>query len=156
MNQIEQQFFGLLDMTHKVRDSVVGGIGAEDLGFAVEGSRSLGEVLQGLGDVEWQYTQSFKTMTQDFSLQAPDRDKVTSGQAAVEWLHGLDNEFKAALSALSDEDLAKPVDRGGWQMPVMANFHTYREAVLIVFGKLDIYLRALGKTLPEEWVAWVG
>jgi hypothetical protein len=41
-------------------------------------------------------------------------------------------------------------------MPVVANFHTYREAVLILFGKLDIYLRALGKDLPEEWIAWVG
>lgn len=156
MNQIEEQFFGLLDMTHGVRDQAIGAIGAGDLGFAVEGCQSLGELLQGLGDVEWQYTQSFKTMTQDFSLQAPGRDGVTSGEAAIDWLHGLDAELKGALSALSNEDLAKPIDRGGWQMPMMANFHTYREAVLIVFGKLDCYLRGLGKDLPEEWVAWVG
>ena len=156
MNQIETEFFGLLDMTHGVRDQAIGTIAAADLAFAVEGGRTLGELVQNLGDVEWQYSQSFKTMKQDFSLPAPDREKVTSGDAAVEWFHGLDVDLKAALSALSDEELAKPIDRGGWQMPVMVNFHTYREAVLILFGKLDIYLRALGKDLPEEWVAWVG
>ena len=156
MNQIEKEFFGLLDMTHGVRDQAIGTIATADLGFSIEGGRTLGELVQSLGDVEWQYTQSFKTMKQDFSLPAPGRENVTSGDAAIEWLHGLDTELKAALAALSDEDLGKPIDRGGWQMPAMANFHTYREAVLIAFGKLDVYLRALGKPLSEEWVAWVG
>jgi hypothetical protein len=156
MNKIEKDFFGLLDMTHKVRDEAIATVGAEDLEFRIEGCPTLGKVLTGFGDVETTYTESFKTFKQDFSLQAPGREEVTSGSAAVEWLHGLDAEFKAALSALSDDDLAKPVDRGGWQMPAEINFHTYREAVLIQFGKLDVYLRALGKTLPEEWVAWVG
>ncbi|MDH3260451.1 MAG: DinB family protein [Acidimicrobiia bacterium] len=156
MNQIEKEFFGLLDMTHEVRDDAIATIGAADLVFRIEGCKSLGEVLQDLGDIESMYTQSFKTMKQDFFVRAPGRENVTSGEATVAWLHGLDGELKAALSALSDEDLAKPIDRGGWQMPVLANFHTYREAVLIQFGKLDCYLRALGKDLPDEWAAWVG
>ena len=156
MNQIEQQFFGLLDMTHGVRDEAIATLGSEDLSFRIEGCPSVGEVLQTLGDVEAMYTRSFETMKMDFTTQAPGRENIVSGQAAVGWLHGLDGELKAALSALSDDDLAKPIDRGGWEMPAMAQFHTYREAVLISFGKLDCYLRALGKSLPEEWVAWVG
>ena len=156
MNQIEQQFFGLLDMTHGVRDQAIALIDAEDLTFSIEGCPPLGKVLTAFGDVESMYSESFKTFKQDFSIQAPGRETVTSGPAAIEWLHGLDSDLKAALAALSDDDLAKPIDRGGWEMPAMANFHTYREACLILFGKLDIYLRALGKPLPEEWVAWVG
>lgn len=156
MNQIEKEFFELLDMTHGIRDQVIGLLSAPDLVFRIEGCKSVGEVVQDLGDIEAMYTGSFKTFKQDFFARAPGRDDVTSGEAAVAWLHGLDGELKAAISALSDEDLAKPVDRGGWQLPAMANFHTYREAVLIQFGKLDCYLRALGKELPEEWRAWVG
>lgn len=156
MNQIETEFFGLLDMTHEMRDTAVGLLSAADLAFRIDGCKSVGEVVQDLGDIEAMYTRSFQTFTQDFSATAPGRDNVTSGEAAVSWLEGLDGELKAALSALSDDDLGKPVDRGGWQMPLMANFHTYREAVLIQFGKLDCYLRALGKDLPDEWIAWVG
>lgn len=156
MNQIETEFFALLDMTHGIRDSAVGLLSAADLAFRIEGCKSVGEVVQDLGDIETMYTGSFKTFKQDFAARAPGRDNVTSGEAAVAWLHGLDGELKAALTALSDDDLAKPVDRGGWQMPAMANFHTYREALLIQFGKLDCYLRALGKDLPDEWKAWVG
>jgi hypothetical protein len=156
MNQIETEFFGLLDMTHGVRDGAVALISGADLVFRIEGCKSLGEVLQDMGDIETMYTRSFQTMKMDFTVQAPGRDDLASGEAAVAWLHGLDGELKAALAALSDDDLAKPIDRGGWHMPAMAQFHTYREAVLIQFGKLDCYLRALGKDLPEEWVAWVG
>ncbi|MGZ8786039.1 MAG: hypothetical protein ACXW1Y_10820 [Acidimicrobiia bacterium] len=156
MNQIETEFFGLLDMTHNVRDEAIATFDGGDLAFGLPGSAAAGEVLRAFGDVEASYTESFKTMKQDFSVQAPGWEGIASGAAAVEWLHGLDADLKAALSALTDEDLVKPIDRGGWQMPVMGNFHTYREAVLIQFGKLDCYLRALGKHLPDQWVAWVG
>ncbi len=156
MNQIETQFFGLLDMTHGIRDEAVGMLSAADLAFQIGGCKSVGEVVQDLGDTEAMYTGSFKTFKQDFSTRASGREDVTSGEAAVAWLHGLDAELKEALAALSDEDLGKPIDRGGWHMPALANFHTYREAVLIQFGKLDCYLRALGKELPDEWMAWVG
>jgi hypothetical protein len=156
MNQIETQFFGLLDMTHGIRDEAVGLLSPADLVFRIEGCKSVGEVVQDLGDTEAMYTGSFKTFKQDFSTRAAGREDITSGEAAVAWLNGLDGELKAALAALSDEDLGKPIDRGGWHMPALANFHTYREAVLIQFGKLDCYLRALGKELPGEWVAWVG
>lgn len=156
VNQIERDFFGLLDMTHQVRDQAIATLDSQDLAFSLPGCKPLGEVVQTLGDVETSYTRSFATMKQDLSVQAAGRERVTSGEAAIEWLHGLDEQLKGAVSKLSDEDLAKPVDRGGWQMPAMANFHTYREAVLITFGKLDCYLRALGKGLPEEWIVWVG
>ena len=157
MNQLEREMFGLLDMTHKVGDLALVQITGEDLAFSLPGCPALGQLLMDIGDVEWAYTQSFKTYTLDFAERAPGRDRVISGASAVEWLQTLDQQLKEAVAALSDEDLTgRQVERGGWQMPVVANFHTYREALLISFGKLDCHLKALGKDLPKEWIAWVG
>ncbi len=157
MNQIEREFFGLLDMTHKVRDLALKSIGSDDLAFSLPGCPTIAELVMGMGDVEWAYIQSFKTFSLEFDAPAPGRDRVTSGEAAAEWLRDLDLQLKEAVAALSDGDLTgRQVERGGWQMPALANFHIYREAVLIFFGKLDCYLRALDKETPDEWVTWVG
>ncbi len=157
MNQIEREFFGLLDMTHKVRDLALNRIGSDDLAFSLSGCPTIAELVMVMGDVEWAYIQSFKTFSLEFGAPASGRDSVTSGEAAAEWLRDLDLQPKEAVAALSDGDLTgRQVERGGWQMPAPANFHTYREAVLIFFGKLDCYLHALDKDMPEEWLAWVG
>jgi hypothetical protein len=157
MNQIEKEFFGLLDMTHKVRDSGLAALSDEDLAFRIPGCPTVGDLVVELGDVEFAYTRSFSTFVLRFESNAPGREQVTNAAAAIDWLHGLDVQLKEALAALSDTDLSgKQVERGGWKMPVIANFHTYREALLILLGKLDLYLKALGKELPETWTEWLG
>jgi hypothetical protein len=32
----------------------------------------------------------------------------------------------------------------------------YKEALLIFYGKTSVYLKATGKELPEQWLAWIG
>ena len=32
----------------------------------------------------------------------------------------------------------------------------YKEALLIFYSKVSVYLRALGKTPPEQWRKWIG
>ena len=32
----------------------------------------------------------------------------------------------------------------------------YREALLIFYGKVSVYLRAIGKALPRNWQEWIG
>lgn len=156
MNQIERDFFELLDMTHQVRDLVLDLVGEADMAAALPGCPELRSVIQAMGDVEHSYTESFRSFVQDFSVSAPGREGVTSGESAKSWFAALDTQLKESLSALSDEDTSKMIDRGGWQIPALANFHTYREAVLILFGKMDCYLKSLNKDLPEMWVQWVG
>ena len=111
-----------------------------------------------MGDTTHAYVTSYDTLKMDFSLKAPDRDQPSDGRALAAWIRGKETDLKRALSPLNDEDLNTPViDRGrDWVVPRMMQFHIYREALLIFFGKLDVYLRAAGKERPEIWRQWVG
>ena len=54
-------------------------------------------------------------------------------------------------------DLAKIVEREGaptW--PVETQLEVYLQALLIFFGKLTIYLKALDKPLPKEFRDYIG
>lgn len=31
----------------------------------------------------------------------------------------------------------------------------YKEALLIFYGKVDVYLKAMGKPRPEQWAIWM-
>jgi len=64
--------------------------------------------------------------------------------------------MKAAVSALSDEDLTKTVDRGGFMMPVELQLDVYLQALLIFFGKATVYLKAMNKPLPEQIKEYIG
>jgi len=157
MNEIEKHFFDVLDMTHDVRDQALRVITGADMDATLPGNPELRKLLQEMGDIEHAYTESFITFKLDLSLRAPGRDNLTFGEAAVGWFAGLDRRLKEALSALSDETISgTTIDRGGWKVPVITNFHIYREAILILFGKIDCYFKGLAKSLPEIWVEWVG
>ncbi|TMD44669.1 MAG: hypothetical protein E6I93_17955 [Chloroflexi bacterium] len=64
--------------------------------------------------------------------------------------------MKATVSALSDEDLKKTVDRGGYAMPVDMQLDVYLQALLIFFGKATIYLKAMNKALPQQVQDYIG
>jgi hypothetical protein len=60
------------------------------------------------------------------------------------------------ISAFSDEDLKKTVDRGGYMMPVELQLDVYLQALLIFFGKATIYLKAMNKPLPQQIQEYIG
>ena len=72
------------------------------------------------------------------------------------WFQTLDEEMKATASALSNEDLKKTVDRGGYAMPVDMQLDVYLQALLIFFGKATIYLKAMNKALPQQVQDYIG
>lgn len=157
MNTIISQFGGLLEMTHRLRQQMMDLLTDADLTYRLPGANiTLGALCRQWGEVQHAYTQSFITFRQDFTYRNATPGLETSVEQLKAWFAALDAQMSAALEALSEEDAqGRMVDRGGWSLPVMANFHTYREAVLIFCGKASIYLKALEKPLPEQWQTWI-
>jgi hypothetical protein len=66
-----------------------------------------------------------------------------------------------ALEALSTDDMGRRIERldfeEGYFSPLPTEqFDVYREALLIFYGKVSVYLRALSKPFPERWRSWIG
>ncbi len=158
MNSLMQQMGGILKSTQDLRRQMLSVLTDEDLAFRLPGDNTtLGELCQEMGEVQHAYIQGFKTRQQDFSYRHDDAAVTTSVAALGAWYDALDAELVAALEALSEDDLQKPVDRGhGFAPPVMTNFHVYREALLIFYAKADVYIKALGKHVPGMWAWWIG
>ena len=71
-------------------------------------------------------------------------------------LYRLDDDLKATVEAMSDEDTKKTIDRGTFQAPFELQLEFYLQAMFIFFGKVMIYLRAMNKDIPKDMEAWIG
>ena len=132
----------------------------EDLGFRVGGANpSLGALCREIGEIERAYIDGFKTFGQDFGYRNADPRIETSVSALSAWYTELDTELKAAIEGLSEDDAANhPVDRRdfpGFAPLPRVQMDLYKEALLIFYSKVSVYLRALGKTLPQQWQEWI-
>lgn len=159
MNQIEKDFFQLLDMGMDVLASVLTKISADDLELKPAGTElSMGELCRQMCDTAHAYTESFLSKDMDFELRAPERDGPSTGAEFATYLRQLETRMKEVIRSFSDDDLATvKIDREErWMVPPVLQFHIYREALLIFFGKLDVYVRMLNVERPVLWVRWVG
>lgn len=155
MNRLIQTQKDLLEETTNLRKDVLEAVTDKDLAFTLGGTtRTLGELLTEEGTFQLIYINAFKTFKHDWAIKAPQQISTVEGFKA--WFTDLDNQLIQALEKLSDEDLAKPIDRGGWSLPLETNFHVYREAVLIFAAKASIYLRAMDKALSKQLQQWIG
>ena len=159
MNHLEQDFLPLLDMGMDVLAEAIAEVDGTELEYTPAGENvSLGELCRSMGDVAHAYAASYRSGRMDFSLSACERDRPQNGKEIADWIRAAEGELKDVVSVLSDEELCeKTIDLGGgWALPYVTQFHVYREALLIFFGRLDIYLRLIGKARPERWTQWVG
>ncbi len=77
-----------------------------------------------------------------------------------EWFKELDNELKEAVNKLSEDEIeSRTVECMGdyfkGHLSIQRNMDLYREALLIFYGKASVYLKALGKSRPDQWLDWV-
>ena len=158
MNAEIQRFWKLNRMYTPLRDQLMDALNDEDLGFSPGGGNpSLGELCRELGEIQAVYIESFKTLRTDFSARSHDDSLSSSAARLAEWYRQLDDELQAALERISDEDVAgQQIDRGGYSMPIPINLDVFREALLIFYGKVSVYAKAMGKTLPGDWADWIG
>lgn len=149
----------LFRLTVTLRSSLLASLRDEDLAFAVPGNPTLGEVLAELVATERAYIAGFRDGAMAWGPPDP---AAAAGQGAVDRLGAtfaaLDDEFEAAIAALSDADFRdRRIDHGGGYILSMRGLlHTWIEALVIVYGRIDVYLRAMDRLRSEQWRDWIG
>jgi hypothetical protein len=153
-----QERWPWIEGSHAMRAQALDLLIDADLAFNPGGANmTLGALCREMGEIEYSYLESLKTLKQDWSYHNEEAGLEGSVGRLKAWYAALDEEMKSVVSALSDEDLAKIVEREGtptW--PVETQLEVYLQALLIFFGKLTIYLKALNKPLPKEFQAYIG
>ena len=155
MNHLMQEYWPIFEQYQALRSQLLDMVSDDDLQFKVEGNESLGALCLEIGETEQAYIQSFRDYKIEFNYQHPDTSASGSVDKLRAWYGQMDAELKAILAGMSEADLQKPVDRGGWMLPAAIHLDVYKEALLIFYGKTRVYLRALGKELPEQWAHWI-
>jgi len=123
---------------------------------------SLGELCREIGEIEHSYVEALRTFRQDFDWRTPDPRVERSVGALREWYADLDRRLATELEALTEDEVANrrvtrhDFDVEGFSPLPPQELDIYREALLIFYGKVSIYLRAMGKVLSERWQAWIG
>ena len=146
-----------------LRDELLAILTDGDLGFRVGGeSATLGALCREIGEIEHSYVESLRTFRQDFDYRNPDTRVEKSLDALTSWYAELDRDLADAIAALSEDDIAnrrivrKDFDVSEFSPSPDIHLDIYREALLIFYGKVSVYLRAMGKPLPGHWPHWIG
>lgn len=158
MNSLVEQELPLRESQH-LRYYLLDLLTDDDLAYKLPGDNpTLGALCREIGELEHMYIQSFKTFKHDWSYQHPDPEVATRTERLRAWYRALDDEFDSILGAFSEDDLHnKQIDRArGFQPSLFVQFHIYREAVLMFYAKASVYLKALQKSVNEEWQLGIG
>lgn len=130
-----------------------------DLAYRLPGDNpTLGELCREIGEAEHGYIQSFKTFRHDRSYRNPDPGLVNSVARLTAWYTALDQEFETVVREFSEDDLhRRQIIRGhGFTPSPYVQFQIYREALLMFYAKASVYLKALRKSVNDQWHAGIG
>ena len=151
MKRFIQERWPWLEEVRGMRSQLLDILSNADLAFSPGGQNmKLGALLRQMGDLEHAYIQSLKTSLQDWSYHNTEAGLESDITRLKAWFQALDDEMLDTMSAFSNEDLTRRVDRGGFNSTVEREIDHYGEAVLIFFGKATIYLKAMNKPVPES------
>jgi uncharacterized damage-inducible protein DinB len=156
MSRFMQEQWSIFEGTHGMRAQFMEMLSDADLAFNPGGANmSLGALCKEIGEIEYSYIQSIKTLKQDWSYRNHEAGLDGSVARLKGWYAALDAEMKAALEPLSDEDMAKTIDRG-FTVSRQVQMDIYLQALLIFAGKAVIYLKAMNRPLNQQWQDWIG
>jgi hypothetical protein len=158
MNSLVENYYPTFELYQSLRTQLMDTLTDEDLLFEPGGeNKTLGVLCREIGEVEHSYIDSFKTFTQNFDYHNDQPGLAGSVERLSAWFGDLDRQLKSTVSALSENDLMnRTIDRGGgFVIPPAIQLEIYKEALLIFYGKVDVYLKVLGKPRPEQWAAWI-
>lgn len=159
MNKLMQSYYPIFSLYQSLRNQLMAVLTDADLNYQLGGETvSLGLLCREIGETQQTYIQSFHTCTlPSFDYRYPDPAIANSVSALSAWFAVMDAELKMVIENFSNEDLAqKMVYRGDdFTVPIQIQLDIYKEALLIFYGKVSIYLRAMQKPRPEQWQEWI-
>jgi hypothetical protein len=158
LNSLIEQEFPLRQAQH-LRYDLMDVLTDSDLAYKLPGNNlTLGELCREMGETEHNYIQSFKTLKMDWSYRNNDPKLTTSVERLKLWYAALDEEFETVVRALSEDDLQnQQIDRGhGFTPSPFVQFQIYHEAILMFYAKASVYLKALNKSVNNQWQVGVG
>lgn len=156
MNKFATEQWPMFEGTHKMRDAMLDTLSDSDLAFSPGGANmTLGALCREMGDVERAYLQSVKTLKQEWTERNTEAGIEGSVKRLKAWLQELDAELGRVVTGMSDEEMKRGVDRGGFSVPVEVQLQIYLQAVLIFFGKATVFLKAMSKPLTKEIREWI-
>lgn len=158
MNSLMREYYPTFEYYQAMRNQLMDILEDDDLAFEIGGENpSLGTLCVEIGETQVSYIESFKTLKQDFSYGNEDPELAHSIARLRAWYIQLDQQLKSALESFSEEDLRTSlVDRGGgFELPLHIQLDVYKEALLIFYGKVSVYLKAMGKERPQQWQEWI-
>jgi hypothetical protein len=156
-NSLMREIYPVLQLIQPLREQLLELLTDDDLAFALPGNPTLGSLCREMGEVQTQYIQSFRTFTMVNSPHTDRPDVAQQVAALAAWYRTLDQELAATLAALAEADIhERVIERPGFAVPPIINLHIYREALFIFYGKMTVYLNALGKPLSPQWATWIG
>ena len=159
MNSIERDYFPILREYQALRPMALDLLTDADLAYAFGGDTpSLGAQCVKIGEVQHAYVASIQSRSIDFGYRSDDPKLPLSVASLRAWYAELDTQLYHAVAGLSDQEIDNwSISRpGGFTLPLRIHLEVYKEALLLFYGRTDVYVSALGKTLPERWVQWLG
>lgn len=155
MQEQLKEAFGILKMTLPMRDEILDSLNDNDLSYSLEGNPTIGHLLRRMGDIQHSYIKAFQTFKQDFSEKTEDESLLHSTEKLKVMFSELDDQLETALENISDEQFRSQMIDRGFPMSIGAELHTFREGILTECGKLTVYLRTMGKELPQQVKDWL-
>jgi hypothetical protein len=158
MNSLIESEFPL-SACQSLRYDLMNALTDNDLAYKLPGDNpTLGELCREMGEIEHRYIQSFKTFKMDWAYRNDKPELATSVEQLKAWYTALDEAFETVMRGFSEEDLHhKHIDRGHDFTPsVHVQFHIYREAILMFYAKVSVYLKALQKPVNAQWQSGIG
>ncbi len=153
-----QERWSWVSGSHGMRAETLNTLTDADLAFTPGGAAmTLGALCREFGEIEYAYIQSFKNFKQDWSYHNTEAGLEGSLSQIKTWYQSLDDEMAAVISAFSADDAKKSIEReGGYKTTVETQLDIYLQALLIFFGKLTVYLKAMNKPLTKSFQDWIG
>ncbi|MBZ0291974.1 MAG: hypothetical protein K8L99_05330 [Anaerolineae bacterium] len=143
---------------HMMRNGTLERLDDSDLQFSPGGDNlTLGELFKQVGELQHSYMQSLITLKQDWAYRNDEPGLASSLAQLQQWFGQMDEEMQSVVNGLDEGDLQKMVDRtNGSIRPIISQLDIYTQVMLIFFGKIVIYFRAMQKPLPPSIAEYIG